>query len=68
MAHMVKGRQYNIAQSILAHAMPQSLLNHKDDLNRSTVDLNSRQKRQIDVSVIKTNSAAQYRSIRYVAS
>ena len=39
-------------------------LNHRDDLNRSTLDLYSRQKRQIDVSVTETNSTAQYRSVR----
>ena len=43
MAHMVKGRQYNTAQSIPVHAMPQS--------QRSTFDLDSRQKRQVDVPV-----------------
>ena len=59
MAHnMVKGRQYMLC------------LNHRarDELNRSTLDLDSRQKRQIDVSVTETNSTAhvhvQYRSVR----
>ena len=41
------------------HAMPVS--------QRSTLDLDSRQKRQVNVSVIETNSTAQYRSVRYVA-
>ena len=31
-------------------------LNHRDELDRSTLDLDSRQKRQIDVSVTETNS------------
>ena len=59
MAHMVKGRQYNNAHSMLC-------LNHRDELDRSILDLDSRQKRQINVSVTKTNSTAQYRSVRYV--
>ena len=59
MAHMVKGCQYNKARSMPMHAMPQS--------QRSTLDLNSRQKRQVDVPVTETNSTAQYRSVPYVA-
>ena len=35
-------------------------LNHRDELDRSTLDLDSRQKRQIDVSVTEMNSTAQY--------
>ena len=50
MAHMVKGRQYNKALSMLVHAMPQS--------QRSTLDLYSKQKRQVDVPVTETNSTA----------
>ena len=38
-------------------------LNHRDELDRSTLDLNSRQKRQINVSVTEMNSTAQYRSV-----
>ena len=49
---MVKGRQYNS----LCVYMP--CLNHRDKLDRSTLDRDSRQKRQIDVSVTKTNSTA----------
>ena len=56
MAHMVKGRQYNKARSM---PVPQS--------QRSTLDLDSRQKRQVDVPVTETNSTAQYRSVPYVA-
>ena len=37
-------------------------LNHRDELERSTLYLDSRQKRQIDVSATETNSTAQYRS------
>ena len=40
------------------HAMPQS--------QRSTLDLDSKQKRQVDVPVTETNSTAQYRSVPYV--
>ena len=57
---MVKGRQY------MQQSMRVLCLNHRDELDRSTLDLNSRQKRQIDVSVTETNSTAQYRSVRYV--
>ena len=64
MAHMVKGRQYSNAQSM---GVCMLCLNHRDELNRSTLDLDSRQKRQIDVSVTETNSTAQYRSVPYVA-
>ena len=59
MAHLVKGRQYNKALSMPVHAMPQS--------QRSTLDLYSKQKRQVDVPVTETNSTAQYRSVPYVA-
>ena len=59
MAHMVKGRQYNKARSMPVHGIPQS--------QRSTLDLGSRQKRQVDVPVTETNSTAQYRSVPYVA-
>ena len=48
---MVKSRQYNKAQSMLVHAMPQS--------QRSTLDLDSRQKRQVDVPVTEMNSTTQ---------
>ena len=41
-------------------------LNHRDELDRSTLDLDSRQKQRIDVSVTETNSTAQYRSVRYI--
>ena len=34
-------------------------LNHRDELDRSTLDLDSRQKRQINVSVTETNSTVQ---------
>ena len=60
---MVKGRQYNNAHSMHVHML---CLNRRDGLDRSTLDLDSRQKQQINVSVIKTNSTAQYRSVRYV--
>ena len=45
MEHVVKGRQrmHSLCVSILC-------LNHRDELDRSTLDLDSRQKRQIDVS------------------
>ena len=56
---MVKGRQYNKARSMPVHAMPQS--------QRSTLDLDSRQKQQVDVPVTENNSTAQYRSVPYVA-
>ena len=56
MAHVVKGRQYNKARSM---PVPRS--------QRSTLDLDSRQKRQVDVPVTETNSTAQYRSVPYVA-
>ena len=36
----------------------------RDELDRSTLDLDSRQKRQINVSVTEMNSTAQYRSVR----
>ena len=54
MAHVVKGRQYNKARST---SVPQS--------QRSTLDLDSRQKRQVDVPVTETNSTVQYRSVPY---
>ena len=38
-------------------------LNHRDELDRSTLELDSRQRRQINVSVTETNSTAQYRSV-----
>ena len=41
------------------HAMPQS--------QRSTLDLDSKQKQQVDVPVTETNSTAQYRSVPYAA-
>ena len=39
-------------------------INHRDELDKSTLDLDSRQKRQIDVSVTEMNSTAQYTSVR----
>ena len=58
MAHMVKDHQYiSIHGLVYACAMPQ---HHRDEPNRSTLDLDSRQKRQIDVSVTEMNSTAQY--------
>ena len=51
MAHMVKGRQ-----NMHSRCVCMLCLNHRDELDRSTLDLNSRQKRQIDVSVTETNS------------
>ena len=39
-------------------------LNHRDELDRSTLDLDSRQKGQINVSVTEMNSTAQYKSVR----
>ena len=49
MAQMVKGRQ---DMHSLCMCMP--CLNHRDELDRLTLDLDSRQKRQIDVSVTET--------------
>ena len=40
-------------------------LNHRDELDRSILDLDSRQKRQIDVSV--TGLTRQYSTVWYVA-
>ena len=60
---MVKGRQYNNAHSMRVHA---NVSITKMNCDRSTLNLDSRQKRQINVSVTKTNSTAQYRSVRYV--
>ena len=62
MVHMVKGRQYNNAQSMRVHASVTEM-NSTDRLSTSIVD----KKRQIDVSVTETNSTAQYRSVQYVA-
>ena len=61
---MVKGRQYNNAQSMHMR-MCMLCLNRRDELDKLTLDLDSSQKRQIDVSVTETNSTAQYRSVRY---
>ena len=62
MVHMVKGRQYNNAQSMRVHALVTEM-NSTDRLLTSIVD----KKRQIDISVTEMNSIAQYRSVQYVA-
>ena len=49
--------------SMRVHAIPQS--HCRGELDRSTLDLDSRQKRQSDVSV--TGLTRQYRSVWYVA-
>ena len=59
---MVKGRHK--MQSLCLCML---CLNHRDELDRSTLDLDSRQKQQIDVSVTETNFIAQYGPVRYVA-
>ena len=58
MAHMVKGRQH-----VHSLCVCMLYLNHRDELDRSTLDLDSRQKRQIDVSA--TGLTRQYRSVWY---
>ena len=57
MAHMVKGRQHMHSLCVCM-----LYLNHRDELDRSTLDLDSRQKRQIDVSV--TGLTRQYSTVR----
>ena len=65
---LVNGR-YGKRSSVLVCAQSMRMmrvlcLNHRDELDRSTLDLDSRQKRQTNVSVTETNSIAQYRSVR----
>ena len=57
MAHMVKGRQHMHSLCVCM-----LYLNHRDELDRSTLDLDSRQKRQIDVSV--TGLTRQYSTVQ----
>ena len=57
MAHLVKGRQHMHSLCVCM-----LYLNHRDELDRSTLDLDSRQKRQIDVSV--TGLTRQYSTVQ----
>ena len=52
MARMVKSRQYNKAQSMPVSRVSITIT------DGSTLDLDSRQKRQVDVPVTETNSTA----------
>ena len=59
MAHMVKGRQHMHSLCVCM-----LYLNHRDELDRSTLDLDSRQKRQMDVSVTGLGLTRQYSTVQ----